>query len=148
MSSVPLESFQGKVENAVDQEAQNVARDFADKGMQQVKDIYERGRDGAEKATEMFETTLSTASKGAQDFSLKAIELARQNANAAFDFAVQMLGVKSFSQAVELQSGFARKQMESLAEQAKELAAIAQKSTAESVKPFQEMASKGFKLPN
>jgi hypothetical protein len=58
------------------------------------------------------------------------------------------MGVKSFSQAVELQSAFARKQLESLAEQAKELTAIAQKSTAESVKPFQEMASKGFKLPN
>ena len=129
-------------------DAQTAARDFADKGMEQAKDFYERGRESAEKATEMFETSLSTASKGAQDFSLKAIELARQNANAAFDFAVQMMGVKSFSQAVELQSGFARKQMESLTEQAKELTALAQKSTADSVKPFQELASKGFKLPN
>jgi phasin len=139
------------VEVAVDQmtqEAQSAARDFADKGMAQAKDFYERGRESAEKATEMFESSMSTASKGAQDFGLKAIELARQNANTAFDFAVQLMGVKSFSQAVELQSAFARKQLESLAEQAKELTAIAQKSTAESVKPFQEMASKGFKLPN
>jgi hypothetical protein len=45
------------------QDAQSAARDFADKGMAQAKDFYERGRESAEKATEMFETSLSTASK-------------------------------------------------------------------------------------
>ena len=51
----------------------------------------------------MFGTSFLMASKDAQDFGRKAIELTRQNANATFDFAVQMLGVRSFSQAVELQ---------------------------------------------
>jgi phasin len=129
-------------------EAQNVARDFAEKGTQQAKEFYERSKVGAEKASELFETSIAQVSRGAQDFGMKAIEAARDNANATFDFALQLMSAKSLSQAVELQSGFARKQFETFTEQAKELTAIAQKSTAETVRPFQDMAAKGgFRFP-
>jgi hypothetical protein len=52
--------------------------------------------------------------------------LARANSNAAFDFVQKMSGVKSSSVFVELWAEHARKQVETLTEQTKQLAALAQ----------------------
>ena len=54
------------------------------------------------------------ASKGVADYSLKVLEATRHNANAAFDFASQLVSVKSLSDMVELSTTNARKQFESV----------------------------------
>ena len=61
---------------------------------------------------------------------LKVIEAARENTNAAFDFATRLMTVKSLSEVVELSTAHGRKQYETVTAQTKELAAIAQKIAA------------------
>ncbi len=102
-------------------------REIAEKSVSQAKETYEKMKSAAEEATDVLEDTYAAASKGASDYGLKVIEAARANTNAAFDFATQLMTVKSLSEMVELSTAHTRKQFEALATQSKELAAIAQK---------------------
>ena len=120
-------------------------RDIAEKSLSQAKDNYEKMKSAAEEATGVLEDTYATASKGAADYSLKMIEMARDNANAAFDFATELLGAKTFSEFVELSSTHTRKQFEALAEQSKELATLAQKVATEAAEPIKEGITKATK---
>ena len=120
-------------------------REFAEKGTAQTKEMYEKMRVGAEEATSVLEDTFKTAATGAVEFNRKVIEGARSNANAIFDHAIALLGVKSPSEAVEVTTAHARKQFEAVAEQAKELAALAQKVTTETAEPVKAGITKAFK---
>ena len=97
-------------------------REFAERGVAQAKDTYEKMKAAAEEATDVLETTYSTASKGASDYGLKVIEATRVNTNAAFDFAGELITAKTLSEVLELTSAHARKQFEALTQQSKELA--------------------------
>ena len=120
-------------------------REIAEKGVSQAKETYEKMKSVTDEATDVIEDTFATASKGASEFGLKLIEAARQNTNAAFDFATQLMTVKSLSEAVELSTAQARKQYEALAAQSKEIAAIAQKVAADTAEPVKESLGKVFK---
>ena len=120
-------------------------REFAEKSVSQAKDTYDRMKSAAEEATDILEDTYATASKGAADYGLKLIEAARVNTNAAFDFASEIIMVKSLSEAVELSTAHARRQFEAVTTQAKELSALAQKVTAETTEPVKESLTKVFK---
>jgi phasin len=119
-------------------------REFAERGVAQAKDTYEKMKAAAEEATDMLETTYSTASKGASDYGLKMIEAARVNTNAAFDFAGEMITAKSLSEVIELSSAHARKQFEALTKQSKELGALAQKVATETAEPIKDGFNKAF----
>ncbi|SRR6266700_2528081 len=120
-------------------------RELAEKSVSQAKENYEKMKFAAEEATELLEGTYATASKGASDYGLKVIEAARLNTNAAFDFAAELMTVKSFSDFVELSTGHARKQFETLTAQTKELAALAQKVATDTTEPVKESVTKAFK---
>jgi hypothetical protein len=75
-------------------------RDIAEKSVSQAKENYEKMKAAAEEATDLLEDTYATVSKGAADYGLKVIEVTRANANAAFDFASELMGVKSPSEVV------------------------------------------------
>ena len=120
-------------------------REIAEKSVTQAKETYERMKSAAEEATDVLEDTYATATKGASDYGLKVIEAARENTNAAFDYATQLMTVKSLSEVVELSTSHARKQFEALTAQSKELVAIAQKVAAETAEPVKESFGKAFK---
>src|SRR6185437_11459030 len=111
-------------------------REFAEKGVAQAKDTYERMKAVAEEATDVMETTYSTASKGAADYGLKVIEAARENTNSAFDYLGELMAVKTMSEMVELSTAHARKQFEALTQQTKDLNALAQKVATETSEPI------------
>jgi phasin len=119
-------------------------REFAERGVAQAKDTYEKMKAAAEEATDVLETTYSTATKGASDYGLKMIEAARVNTNAAFDFAGELITAKTLSEVVELTSAHARKQFEALTQQSKELGALAQKVATETAEPIKSGMSKAF----
>ncbi len=121
-------------------------REFAERGVAQAKDTYEKMKAAAEEATDVLETTYSTASKGASDYGLKVIEAARTNTNSAFDFAGELLAAKTISEVVELTSAHARKQFEAMTAQSKELGTLAQKLAAETTEPLKSGMSKAFKV--
>jgi phasin len=119
-------------------------REFAERGVAQAKDTYEKMKAAAEEATDVLETTYSTATKGASDCGLKMIEAARVNTNAAFDFAGELMAAKTLSEMVELSSTHARKQFETLTQQSKELSALAQKVATETAEPIKSGVSKAL----
>jgi phasin len=85
---------------------------------------------------DLIQNSYLTAVKGVQDYNNKFFEFAHENTNAAFDFIQKMSGVRSPSAFVELSTEHARKQLESLTEQAKELATLAQKATLATAEPL------------
>ena len=119
-------------------------RDFAEKGIAQAKGNYEKVKAAAEEATDVLEDTYSTATKGFSEYGLKVIEVARTNTNASFDFAAQLFGVKSLSEAVELTTAHTRKQFEAFSAQGKELSSIAQKVATDTAEPIKGSVTKAF----
>jgi phasin len=119
-------------------------REFAERGVAQAKDTYEKMKAAAEEATDVLETTYSTATKGAADYGLKVIETTRVNTNAAFDFYGELITAKSLSEVIELSSAHARKQFEALSAQTKELGALAQKVATETAEPIKSGMNKAF----
>lgn len=119
-------------------------REFAEKGLAQAKDNYEKMKTAAEEATDMLEDTYATASKGASGYGLKLIETARANSNAAFDLFGELMKVKSYSEAVELTTAYMRSQFDTVTAQAKELADHAQKVATETAEPMKQSVTSVF----
>jgi len=120
-------------------------RDFAERSLSQAKDNYEKLKSAAEEATGVLEETYATASKGAADYGLKVIEIARANTNATFDYASQLFAAKSLSEVIELSTAHARKQFETLSAQSRELATLAQKVATEAAEPIKEGMTRAAK---
>jgi phasin len=119
-------------------------REIAEKGVAQAKESYEKMKTAAEDATEMLEDTYATASKGYSAYSLKLIETARTNSNAAFDMLGEVLAAKSYAEVVELYTAYMRAQFDTMSAQAKELADHAQKVATETVEPMKESFTSAF----
>lgn len=126
-------------------EVPEVFRDMAEKGVEQAKEGYARMRSAAEDATDLVEDTYLTATRGATEFNLKAIEALRTNVNASFDYARELLAAKSLSEAVELSATHMRKQFETLTAQTKDFSSLARKVATEASEPIKSSVSKNFK---
>ena len=120
-------------------------REMAEKSLAQAKENYEKLKSAAEEATDMFEDTYSTACKGCSGYGLKLIETARTNSNATFDLMTELMGAKSYSEVVELTSGYMRKQFETLTAQAKDLSEHAQKVATETAEPIKASFNSALK---
>ena len=120
-------------------------RAFAEKGVSQARDSYAKFKDVAESNNSAIEAVFTSASKGASEYSAKLMEMMKANTTATLDFAQELLGIKSPSEAVELCTSHAKKQFETLTDQAKELAELGQKVAADTVEPIKASASKLFK---
>ncbi|MEH2512082.1 phasin [Nitrobacteraceae bacterium AZCC 1564] len=120
-------------------------RAFAEKGVSQAREGYQKLKEAAESNNGAIEAAYTSATKGAGDFTAKVIEIAKTNTESAFDFAQALLGVKSLPEAFELVNSHARKQFETLTAQSKDLADITQKVATETVEPIKAGAAKAFK---
>ena len=103
-----------------------------------------RSRPPRKQATDVFEDTYSTASKGCASYGLKLIETTRANSDAAFDLMSELMTAKSYSEVVELSSAYLRKQFDAFVAQAKELSEHAQKVATETAEPIKESISSTF----
>ena len=120
-------------------------RTFAEKGVEQSKEAYAKLKTGAEDAQKAIETTFETAKSVGSELSLKTIAALRANAEANFSHLEALLGVKSLSELIELQTAFMRKRVEMSVEQAKEFQAITTKATGEVTKPVKDAFEKALK---
>ena len=127
-------------------EVPEMVRDFAEKSVQQAKDVYSRIKSAAEGSTDVLEDTYASATKGATEFNLKALEAMRANMNASFDYTSELMGSKTLAEAVERSASHVRKQFESLSEQAKTLSMLAQKVATETAEPIKAGLSKTMKV--
>jgi phasin len=119
-------------------------RATAEKGTAQAKEAFEKMNGATAEATDLIKNSFSTAVKGAQDYNTKFIEFAQTNSEAARDFVQKLSSVKSPSDFIELSTNHSREQFETLTEQTKELAALAQKVTLATVEPLKTGITKAF----
>ena len=92
----------------------------------------------------MLKDSYATAVKGAQEYNSKVMEFAKANTEAAFAFAQSLSGIKSPSDFITLSTEHSRKQLETLAEQSKELAALVQKISLASTEPLKAGVTQGI----
>jgi phasin len=119
-------------------------REIADKGVAQTKVNFDKARVATAEAADLLKNSFTTAAKGAADYNIKIFEIARANTNTAFDYAHEMLAVKSVPEFVELSTAHARKQFETMTAQTKELTALAQKMTTDLAEPLKTGVTKAF----
>ena len=135
-ASSPMENPNFEMPKFGETEVPAAFRGSVEQGIAQTKDAFQNAKAATEKATDLLQHTYTVATKGAAEYNLKIIEIARINANAAFDYVHELLGVKSLSEFVELSSTRARKQFEAITAQTKELTTLAQKVSIESAEPL------------
>ncbi|OCP16866.1 MULTISPECIES: phasin [unclassified Ensifer] len=119
-------------------------RDFAEKGAAQSKDAYSKMKTAAEEASKTVEATLESAQTGSVELGLKAIDALRTNAENSLSHMEALLGVKSLSEFVELQTSFFRKQAELAVEQTKSMQEATKKVAENVAKPGKEAAEKAM----
>jgi phasin len=117
---------------------------FPGNGSAQAKEAFEKMSAATGEAATLIKNSYSTAIKGAQDYNNKVLEFAQTNTEAAFGFAQKLSDVKSPSDFIELSTEHSRKQYETLTEQTKELAALAQRVTLATAEPLRTGVSKAF----
>ena len=120
-------------------------RAFAEKGVSQARDNYARFKDVAETNNSTIEAVFSNATKGYSEYSAKLMEIVKSNTSASLDFAQELVGVKTPSEAIELWTSHAKKQFEAFSAWGKELTELSQKVASETVEPIKANASKLFK---
>lgn len=122
-------------------------RAFAEKGVSQARENYAKFKDAAETHNGTVEAVFTTASKGASEYTAKLVEFTKANSSAQLDFAQQLFGAKSPSDAFALWTGHARTQLETFQAQAKELFELSQRIANETAEPIKASASKLYTPP-
>jgi phasin len=125
--------------------ATDQVRAFAEKGLEQSKEVYAKVKTGAEEAQKALESTYETAKSVSSDLSLKTIAALRTNTEAGFSHLEALVGAKSLSEVVELQTAFIRKTVETAVEQAKELQTVTTKAAEDVSKPLKAVFEKAVK---
>ncbi|MEO3386434.1 phasin [Mesorhizobium sp. CAU 1741] len=120
-------------------------RAFAEKGVAQSQEAYAKMKSGAESAQKAMENTFDTAKTAGSEFSLKSISAARSNVEAGFSHMEALIGAKSLSEVIELQTAFMRKSVETAVEQAKEFQTASTKAAEDMSKPFKDVFENSVK---
>ncbi|MBZ9737097.1 phasin [Mesorhizobium sp. CA18] len=120
-------------------------RAFAEKGVEQSKEAYAKLKTGAEETQKVLESTYETAKTVSSDVSLKTIAALRANAEVSFSHLEALVGAKTLSEVVELQTSFLRKRVEMAVEQAKEFQTVATKAVEDVSKPVKSAFEKAMK---
>jgi hypothetical protein len=80
-------------------------REMTEKGVAHVKDTYATANVATEEAADLLQNTYAALAEGANDYNLKLFEIVRVNSRVAFDYAQELLGVKSPSGFIEALNG-------------------------------------------
>jgi phasin len=120
-------------------------REFAEKGIAQSREAYEKAKATAEEATRVLEETNRAYAKALSDYNRAALEAGRTNLNAAFDWALALAKATSFNEVVEVSTAHMRTRFEAMGEQSKELTALAHKGASDTAEPIKTGFSEAFK---
>jgi hypothetical protein len=107
------------------------------------KTIEKKVKEAAREVTERVEQSSAKAAEGLHDCQTAIWSATQANINAMFEYMQQAFNAKSMPELMELSTKHARRQMEMMTEQAKDIVGAAQKATAESVRPL----TNGFTNP-
>ncbi len=127
-------------------EIQQSFRSALEKGVVESRAAFVKVKTSADETATAFEVSFAAANDGARAINAKAFEALRANVEANFDFLKAAFAAKSLSDLVALQAEFARKQVEAMTGQTKDLGALTQKTMADAVEPIKEQVAKTFKI--
>jgi phasin len=122
-------------------------RDMAETGAKQSKEAFEKMGAATTDAAEAMTNCCSTAFKGMQDYNSKLAEFTHANTKSNLEFIQSLVGVKSPSEFVQVSTEHARHQLETMAEQSKQLAALTQHVTLTTAEPFKTGFAKASVVP-
>ena len=125
-------------------EVPEVVRSFAEQSMASTRETYARVKTAAEEATDILEDSLETNRKAVHEAQIKALDMAKANTDASFALMRDLLAVNSVSDALQLQTAFARGRFEAFMGYSKELQEMASKAGADAGKPVKAMFDKTF----
>ena len=111
-------------------------RDMPETGAKQSKEAFEKIGAATTEAAEAMTNCCSTALKGIQDYNGKLVEFSQANTKSALLFVQSLAGVKSPSEFAQVSAEHARQQLETIAEQTKQLAELTQHVTLATVEPL------------
>jgi phasin len=121
MAKDPMSSFEIPAE----------MRRMAETSVAQAKQAFDGFMSAAQQAVSRVESQTAVAQAGATDMSRKAMAFASQNMAASFTFAQSLAQARDVEEVMRLQADFLRSQMQTFAEQARELGASFTQSAAE-----------------
>jgi phasin len=121
-----------------------VLRETAEKTSAQAKEALEDVSAATAAAGNLVRDTYSTAVRSAQEYNAKVIEFAQTNTQTNLEFAQKLSNVKSPTEFLELSTNHSRKQFETLAEQARELLSLAQKTMLTATERTQADVNKSY----
>src|SRR5271166_2677631 len=127
-------------------EIQEKVRAALEKGVSESRAAFAKAKASADEAANAFEQSFAAAKDGVVAINAKALEALRANAEANFDFMKATLRVKSLSDLAALQGEFARKQVEAITGQTKDIGALTQKTVAEVYAPIKDQLARSFKI--
>ena len=119
-------------------EVTDMYRQYADQATRQAKDAYGKIKNVTEEAQATMENTFETMQNAGVALGLKAIDAMRTNAELGLSHLESMMKVKSASELVELQSGYVRKQTETVLDQAKSMQELSTKVAEDVSAPVKE----------
>lgn len=120
-------------------------RVFAEKGVEQSREAYAKFKSSAETTQRALETTFENAKAVGTEFSLKSIATARANTEAGFAHLEALIGARSLSEVIELQTSFLRKAVESAVDQTKEFQTATTRAAEDVTKPIKDVFEKAVK---
>lgn len=120
-------------------------RVFAEKSAEQTKEAYDKVKTSAEETQKALETSFEQAKSAGDEVFLKSIAAMRAGAEANFSHLESLIGAKSISEVIELQTAFVRKGVEMGVEQAKDFQSVSQKAATEVTKPLKDVFEKTLK---
>lgn len=96
-------------------------REVAEKNVEQARQAYERFLEASRQAQDMVAQSSEAMSANAKKVQQKALEFTRENMKQGFDLAERLAKAKNLQEAFEIQSSYARQQIETYSRQAREL---------------------------
>ena len=119
-------------------------RVYAEKGVEQSKEAYEKMKTGAEHAQKALESTFETVKSVGSELSLKSIAALRATSEANLSHLEALVSAKTIAEVFELQTAFLRKRVEMGMEQVKEMQAVTSKAAEDVSKPMKSVFEKAF----
>ncbi len=108
----------------IDFEIPSSVRDIASRSVDQAREAYNRFLEAARQAQDVVSKSSDVFASGAREMNEKATKFAEANVQANFELAHRLVHAKDLKEALDIQSQFARQQMESYAQQAQELSRL------------------------
>jgi len=96
-------------------------RQMAEKSVEQTKQAYDRMTEAARQTQGMFADSTNAMGMGSKELQEKTMQYAEANVQASFDLAERLVKAKDLQEVMEIQTQFARQQMEAYTHQAQDI---------------------------